>query len=159
MDYQLPTRYIMADKNLQKMRVFNLKQLLKKEASITAFAAKLGCDKSQVSRLISNPDKHPLTNTMAKRIEAAGCKPFGWLDLDHAKNPDVGKIPIELCIESFLGVVDFLREVDIEVTRLDRAALHKMLEQTLISASAYDSVDMAQIKESLLTSILNTLTH
>lgn len=141
---------------IQAVRRTNLERLLANEASQKTFAEKVGIDKGSVSRMLT--EKATITNSMAKRFEIASNKAEGWLSTDHSSSLDA-VIKVDLAVEGVMAVLDYLKEVEIEATRIDPAAMRSIINLTLTDTIASESVDTVQIKDSLLTSFLNSVAH
>lgn len=137
---------------LAKLRVHNLKRLIRLETSNKAFAEKAQLDKAQLSRYLNKPDQYPISNDMANRIEARVNKPSGWLSTEHPS--DQSRLDVDLCATAFLEFISILENFDIDIHELDKTMCFKMLTAALSKVAHGEGVDREQMKDAIFVANL-----
>lgn len=65
------------------IRLINLRKLLKETKTAASLAFAANTSPAYLSQILSNRTKGHIGDKLARRLEAAGKKPIGWLDLLH----------------------------------------------------------------------------
>ena len=147
----------MENAHIAKLRVHNLKRLIRLETSNKAFAEKAQLDKAQLSRYLNKPDQYPISNEMANRIEARLNKPSGWLSAEHPA--DSSRMNVDLCATATIEFISILESYNIDIHELDKSMCFKMISASLNKVAQCEGIDREAMKDAIFVANINAFTE
>lgn len=97
---------------MNDIKLHNIHILLKLVKNRKQACKLVDITEAQMSRMINNPDKYPISDTMAERFERAFDKPEGWMSVDRREHSHASDMVIsdEKAIEVIQGLNAIYRE-------------------------------------------------
>lgn len=141
-----------------ELRKINLKKILEDFRTHVEFAKKANIARAQLSQLQGSNSKYLIGAAVAKRIEVAGGKHEGWLDINH--DAESVEIPeIDLIVRAVSVVNALLVKHDLSADRMDRDAYERILRDTINSTVRFGVINEAQMQHDLFSTLLSKAAH
>ena len=141
---------------IHKIRHTNMMLVVSYYRSRADFASAAKISPQQASQLINHPEKYRIGSAIAQRIENAGSKPTGWLDINHELDTAFD-LSINLIVETTIALNNILRQHGLKVENIKEDAYSRLLTESLKVSAKHGLVSNDQLQSALFSSQLATL--